>query len=290
MCVKWIVEKDVWHPREESDLVQAFEELKIPYKLVSMDKIISSPYRYFAPEANVIFYGSLDMAGFIRKTEWNPGLYCTLENYNCSRYFPIYGDRLLNSEYIMLPYAELKRRKCQLLEKYSDGLYDGFFVRPDSGRKLFTGDVLTKENYDAKLKEFELYDLIKPHDLVLIADNHKIMREWRFVVVDKEVVSGSLYRSSFMADKDKISNEVHYENAKKHANEIAKLYQPDPCFVIDMCQLEEDIYFNVDDYVPWVIEINAFSTSAMYDADMKTVVKAVTAFVEKEFKNGQEKI
>ena len=46
----------------------------------------------------------------------------------------------------MLPYGELKRKKDYLFKLFGDN--DFIFVRPDSGFKTFTGDVVNYNNYE----------------------------------------------------------------------------------------------------------------------------------------------
>ena len=67
-------------------------------------------------------------------------------------------------------------------------------MRPDSPLKLFTGQLMSAETFEADLEFLGFYDFPK-ESLVVLGAPRTIDVEWRFVIVDREVVAGSQYRA-----------------------------------------------------------------------------------------------
>jgi hypothetical protein len=110
-------------------------QLPIQYR---WDDVGSSYRRVYPQGACVVFHGSIALATRIADDAlWQPGAWFTRENYNCSTYYCHLAPFLLNADYVMLPFGELRRRKQFLFDHFaSDG---AIFVRPDSVAKSFTG-------------------------------------------------------------------------------------------------------------------------------------------------------
>lgn len=82
-------------------------------------------------------------------------------------------------------------------------LGNNIFIRPDSGMKEFTGEVINiadEDNYNKKLDT--IVNWLKYYGdgkddgkslLTLISKAYYIESEWRFVVTDNEIITGSLY-------------------------------------------------------------------------------------------------
>src|SRR5690606_3444445 len=118
-----------------------------------------------------------------------PGVYCNLQQLQCTSYYPKFGELLLNSQYIMLPFGELNRQKEFLFQCLGE---EKIFIRPNSGFKIFTGKVVTRDSWDEDLRLFGFYS-VEADKLVIASKSQDIFGEWRFVVVDNQIVSGSKY-------------------------------------------------------------------------------------------------
>lgn len=288
MCaksVRWIVEKETWHPKEEENLKQAFAELGIPYYMCTSEFFSNGdPDRFFSGDQkfnefihskteNHVLYGSLQLQNSMCCLPELIGCYCTMHNYACHIYYPKLGKLLLNSDYMMFPFSAILDRQERFFYDYGDCV----FIRPDSGNKPFTGDVFHRGMIEEEIKLVKSYADIDEHTMVLVAPFHKIIREWRFIVVEKKIVANCIYKSDILADSIKNPTESEFtEGARKLAEKAAGLYQPDQCFVVDICQTDLDAY----PHDLHVLELNAFSTSALYDCDAKAVVSAVTKVAE----------
>jgi hypothetical protein len=207
----------------------------------------------------VVFYGSLNLAKHLMRCgriSRRPIVYCTLPNYDCRRYYAHLGKFLLNGRYIMLPYAEMSRNKDLLFESLGQ---DGtVFVRPDSGDKTFTGQLVYNDSFDKDYERLGLYD-VKPDTLVVVSEPRNLIGEWRFVVVEKKIVAGSPYK-----DSRPVPTEA-YELAERVAMDG---YEPDTCWVLDICQTQSGGFY--------LLEIGSFSCAGLYKCDMEPIVREVS--------------
>jgi hypothetical protein len=273
MHTRWIIEQETWQPENEQKLITAITEQGMSYSFFE--------YRPFDDEGNTkrilklfsaddipVFYCSLNMCKFIKKElPWITGIYCDLPNYECTKYYPILGEYLLNRDYYMLPFGEVLRLKNRVFDQYYE-----VFIRPSSGFKTFSGQLIDIDDLEKQLEAMKLYG-ITDDEIVIISGIKTIRCEWRFVVVNKEVVSGCLYRDSgFLKEEER---KKLTERADEYARGIALIYQPDKCFTIDLaCLLSGP---------PMLLEINAFSSSVLYECDIPTVVREVSKMAAKEF-------
>jgi len=211
----------------------------------------------------VIFYGSLNLGRQMqREKAWVPGVYCNYENLCCMTYFSHWGEYLFNDDYIMLPMMEILRRREFVFDNY--GIDDRVFIRPNSGAKTFTGQVIEREKMDRDFSLFSDY-AGKPMDKIIavISSPKVIEKEWRIVVVDKKVIAASLYKVN-----DKLTEE---EGCPKEAWELAKKiaiedWQPDIAYTLDICLLNGKYY---------LLEANSWSCAGMYKCNVHDVVKAI---------------
>ena len=115
--------------------------------------------------------------------------------------------------------------------------------------------------------------------LVLVAPVKEIDEEWRFIIVDGKVVSGALYMNKEYREKWEAfwDKECKDENAFRFVEKMAKLYQPDPAYTIDICKT------GAGDYK--VMELNSFCCASMYSNNYDKVVKTINELCIKEWKD-----
>ena len=294
MKAKWLIELDLFSDTE-SDLINAIKnsgrEVNTIKYIPFDDNFISNKCnKLFNSEDCVIFYGSLNLGKKFKKMSYIPGVYLNNVALECKSYYPVFGDELLHSNYIMMPFGDLIRRKEFIFNHFGDRI----FIRPNSGYKEFTGNVLDKNNFEYGIELASFYD-VSPDLLVIVSDAKDIQKEWRFVIVNQEVVSGSLYRDwtdggeniergcttkdlvllHSKSVKEYCSDEKAFEYAKK----VAKLYNPDVAWTLDVTLTESGEYKT--------IEIGCFSCAGLYGNDLDKVVKAVSEASENEWEEYQ---
>jgi len=270
MKVGWLIDADLLDKHRE-ELVAAIlhhgHEVKLihaPSPPFRWDDVDCSYRETFPRDACVVSCGDIELVTRIHKERrWTPGAFGTVENFFWSTYACHYGKYLLNQDYVMLPFGELDRLAAFLFEMF--GRDGRIFVRPDSPLKLFTGQIATQETFAADLEFMGFYDFPRS-SLVVVSSPKNLLAEWRFVVVNRRVITGSQYRVGNTFDP-RPEFDVRAFNL---AQEIAAMnYQPDPVWVIDICQDASDSFR--------LLEIGGFSFADLYACDKSQIVREVSA-------------
>jgi len=217
---------------------------------------------YFNKTLNTVVYGSIQFCNKIKRTEHFDYVNGLFFNDNVKKYH-LYASHLaeflLNDDYIILPYAEVKRRKL------SSG--QSFFIKPNSGLKEFTGKVINSDNFDFEINSMNQIERVFPEELCVISSVKKIDAEFRYVIVDGEVITGSEYRWDNSMDVRIDTLPICDELAEKIARHP---WQADDIYVADIAYTNGEAK---------LIELNAFSSSGMYACDTNKIVEAVSNFM-----------
>ena len=276
--VNWIIDKYIFDEYEDR-LSTAIKNsgMNVLFfddaKGISIDNFIKSKFNSI--DDIVIFHGSLQHGKRVSNTPVYPGIYLTLDNYECFKYYGYFGDNLLNSNYLMMGLNDVLRNKNRIFDTFKT---DFIFIRPSNGFKSFPGQTLPKENFEFEFNVLsKSYGGLELDTLVVISPIQENEEEYRFIVIDNEVVSGSLYmdrnnRKEWSAYYDKLCED---QTAFDFAIKMSKIYQPDRAFAIDVCKLSSGEYK--------MIELNSFFCASMYGNDYEKVVNAVNNLCISDF-------
>lgn len=268
MTVSWLLSKDVFSEDSDGFTDELFKRA-MPYKVVDYSTFVDSSkyYTIFPEDSCVVYYGSLFGANCVQRcTNWTPGVIYNKPNYYCSAYYPVFGDLLLNQNYIMMPLGDLFRRQQYVFDNIGDG--NNVFIRPNSGHKLFNGEVWYRENLEQELSYLD--GKVDFTSIVVLAEPKNILAEWRFFVVDSKVITGSRYKlkTRLSIDRDCPTQ------ACELAMEAAKLYNPDRAWSLDIC-LTGDGYK--------ILEIGCFACSGLYACDKATIIDSIAKIAKEEY-------
>lgn len=269
--IKWVMEGMLWGDGTTEQFEETFRKRNINYAIVPPEEARNGFDKLGNEEECVIFYGSLETAKLIRETKkWIPGVFYDKKAYDCSSYYPHLGKHLLNgNKYAFFPYGELHRMKDFLYAVF--GEEDTIFIRPDNGSKEFTGKIVYKERFEKEIEIAGFYG-ISSNFMVLVSSPKNIQKEWRFFIVDGQVVTGSLYKDGY----NKVKLPVYDDGALELAKKVGiGSYQPDRAWVLDICQTQVGNYY--------VLEIGCFSCSGIYGADIDKIVQSVSKTAIKEY-------
>ncbi len=211
-------------------------------------------------DACVVFRGSLPLMRYIQASRrWKPGGWCTFSELACSTYYAYFGPYLLNREYTLLPAAEALRLADSLFARYGSG--GVLFIRPDSVEKNFNGKLADRATFLRTISGVAF----DPTLLILVALPRQILREWRLIVANGTVVAGSQYaaRGEIQAQEGCPDEVLGF--ATTVLQEID--WRPDPLFIMDVCESEDGLR---------LVELNSFSCSGHYLADVPTVVRTAS--------------
>ena len=283
--VHWLVEDGPF----EEDIGPLLEEIKRqghPLRTVKYEPFESGNYRDLYPEnACVVFYGSINLAQQLqRQTPWVPGPLVTFDHYKCSTYFAHWGKHLLNSEYLMMPYAEVCRRRHEICRRFGhlEPEKSSLFIRPDDGRKTFGGHVAYEHDFERVGGPVGQY--ARPETMVVVSSPKNLYYEWRIVVCDGKAISGCQYK---WADKLTLDPKVP-DAVWEKANEIAACgWHPDRMYVLDIANWGPGAYGGHDGYYGqmFLIEANSFACSGFYCCDPEPIVREASRVALEEWQD-----
>ncbi len=257
----WLIEAGVYGAEAEPLLAeirrQGMVAEVVPFQALQKKTALIAGGRSLAEGDCVLGYGTFSFARQIQlHCGWVPGAWCSPENLDCTTYFAYFGKFLLNQRYAIMPGVEAIRQQTWLFDVFSRE--DAVFARPAGCHKLFTGRCISRDSFTAALS-LTRYD---PATLVVIAAPQTIEREWRLVVIDGQVIAASQYAefgSKALAPGCPVEVRDYVEAMLAEVR-----WQPDPIFMLDLGKAEGRL---------WLIELNGFSCSWLYQCDLSAVVE-----------------
>lgn len=215
----------------------------------------------------IIFQGSIQLFEKLRSKLGPQGCYpigwVTDENYLCSTYYPKFKNLLFNDKHVICTVCALKENRFDYYRKF--GKEALIFIRPDSGKKIFSGQLLDLQDFD-RFWNNSISCSAKDTDLVIVSTPKNINGEWRFICSNKgEIIAQSTYMYQ--------GQRTYIPSAPSGATDLCKAvlsvgWYPDPVFTIDIVE-DNDGKF-------WLMEFNSFTSAGTYAADKKSIVKEVS--------------
>ena len=273
MTVGWLIDAGVF-PAYHDEFVDAVR--RCGHDVVSVGRPdppynwddVDSAYRKAFPRgACVVTHADIDLVHRVASDNlWTPGVFATVPHFHCSHYYAHFGKYLLNRDYVMLPFGELPRCRDLLFDR--PGRDDQLFVRPDSPLKTFTGQVISRQSFEKDFEYLGFYEF-PIESLIVVSAPQSITDEWRFVIADGDVITGSHYLSG----GEQLRQPASDPNAEQLAKAVAGSgFQPDRVWVLDICRTVDGEYH--------LLEIGAFSFADLYGCDKHAVITAVSTVAQ----------
>lgn len=226
----------------------------------------------------VLAYGTINFINWLRKSKCKqfPLYYADRYKYDLTRYLHVLRQEYVNHDYRIYPLRDLVNRNNPLSSSDDAGAIDyaPVFVRPVSGYKTFSGYTIAYKDWRAEMNNLISATMSYEDPLVLVAPARQISHEYRFVVADNKVVSGSQY----MPDEEVIPDDhPSYAYAQKIASQLAggdMFWQPEPAYTLDVGTVGG--VYNV-------VELNSFSCAGLYKCDKRKVVAALNKVMERDY-------
>jgi len=213
------------------------------------------------PDSFVLFHGSLELASELAANPaWNPGAMCNTHEFTCSTWYPEAATYLAHQQWHILPASVIVEQREQIYAELRLG--QAAFLRPDSPLKPFSGRVVARQDLSLQALDHGFY-YDDPHLSVVIAPVREVGREWRYIVYQHTVLTGSAYQATTRtAEVDDPTGPPWL-----YACEVARaLSPPDPLYVLDIAEVDGDLR---------LMELNPFSGADLYACDLGPIVEAV---------------
>jgi hypothetical protein len=285
MKVKWVFEKDAYQDGTTEKMIDICKQhnwlwQKVDYLVFDSDDHIKWD---FHEDDCVIVYGSFGLIKHVqRKKKWCPGVWCDWDKIKCSTYMAYFGEYSLQDHYAFLPLAVIHRCWDKLFETY--GSNGHVFLRPDSNDKSFNGEKVAIEYKEQWYQEALQY--AEPTSLAMVSrPAKKLIAEWRFIVSDRKIVTGSMYR----ADGKTIMSEIDpvWTFDKQAIEFVDKVitaveWQPEPIFAIDVCLVDGGEFK--------VVEIGSLNCCGLYKCNIPAIIEKANELALLEYRETHSEI
>lgn len=265
----WILQENLFRENEWDNLVSTLTRFDIPFSVHKVIPFIGELLP--APEPkheHVVCFGSYSMRHTAKKMGWTPGVF-DLFDQNFSVQMQHWGDMMLNAD--------------SQIVKFKDAHLDEMaFVRPIDDSKYFAGKVFEPEEFNdwvhkvAVLNE-DYGDSLTGETLIQICKPKKIYTEYRFWIVDGQVITSSLYKRGDRVVYDnhvdahvgKFVEHVLSTKDQRQGNTMCMIpdgWMPARAFVLDVCETPEGMK---------IVEINTINSAGFYAANVTDLVLAI---------------
>jgi hypothetical protein len=201
---------------------------------------------------------------------WVPGVIGhNNPKYDCKNYYASLKDFILNQKYEITTVANFRQTHKEIFDTYA--IDDCIFTRPCDNDKSFTGKLLMWEHFHTDIETLAVDN--NDNLEIVVAEPITILGEYRFVICGGKPITASMYR---MCDQSIRSIDIPNE-AWDLAERVASEFNPDPVWILDICQAKFDKNW-------YVLEIGQFSGSGLYLCDPKKIVDNVSAIAEHEYR------
>jgi len=158
-----------------------------------------------------------------------------------------------------------------IYDAYSDG--ERIFIKPDENDKNFTGQLIAKNRLEDWIKIENSFGEIDKDCLCVVAKPVSIDREYRFIIADRKVLTGSQYKANRVLDV----NEYYPDQAAEYAEIVANSteWQPHSIYVMDIAKMIDGSFK--------LIEIGSVNCAGYYRSDIKKIIYKMNEIAEREF-------
>jgi hypothetical protein len=267
----WLLEQDTFGysyfnaHREMCEAVVSSGYKVIEHKKLMYGKSLEFPGEYEIVLDSLIARGSIDFIRTCQKCHFFPGDWVNWPQLTFCHAALIFGKEMLNNDFVVLPYKELKRRRGQMRKIFGYKL----FLRPDSGMKQFAGHAASVDEYELLRNPVNCGD----SQLVIVASAKPIAAEYRVLVVDGKCVAASRY----MVNHELYMSALVPHGVMEYVDDLLKDGVADnfpAVFIIDVAESAEGDYK--------ILEVNGFNCSELYMMDYSKVVEAVSQVAYRE--------
>ena len=250
----YVIQENTFREANYEVLVNTLDRYKLPYEIVKVLPFVEE-FEFKTDRKDIFCFGSVKMSRLAKKYNWLPGSLLN-ENHDYRVYSKFYQNNLLNFD--------------SRVQKFGDDISeDLFFARPCEDTKTFTGKVFDKDEWlKFKNRFFESGEssTLTNDTEIQVSSVKNITKEFRFWIVDGQVVTGSLYRCGGWINYNNIVD----DGALEFCKEMVKIYQLADAFVMDICEVLKD---DIIEYK--IVECGCINSAGFYKSNMPKLIEAI---------------
>lgn len=251
----WIIQDNMFAEPFYERLIDFLSRMDIPFEIVKAVPFVGDLLPVPKPTRELVFaIGSYSMVLATRdRYGWSPGCFSNAD-YDYAVWSNRWAGYCLNEGGTTCKFGEVPDRDGE------------FFIRPSADSKAFSGMVTSPNEFrewqHKVLNLGETYTELDHNTLVVVADPKPISAEYRFVIIDGKVITGSLYKSGYTV----LYRECQEDDVIEFAQKMADIWSPSRGFVLDLARSNGELY---------VLEMGCMNAAGLYDCDVQKLVMAV---------------
>lgn len=222
-----------------------------------------------------ITYGAIQFVRAINPTgQLQPGALGANDRVNVNSYMSnLPHDWFLNRRGVFVTWKMFKDVGAGWFARfaYTGKSFEALFVRPMSGYKSFAGQLVKWDTFEEDVKTIDELTSVMDETLIMVAPPIPLHGEFRFVIADGKVVTGSEYRWDNVLDIRIDYPQECFDLAQQVAQHD---WQVDVAYTCDIALTGEG---------PKLIELNGFASAGLYACDIKEVVDKVSLAAWREY-------
>lgn len=246
----WILQNNIWKEEKYDQMLSLLNRYGLPYEIVNLKPFSESIDLPCDPWEVEMVFGSIRFVELAAKAgvkiHFN-------DNFNFNVWGEVFGEDCLNFGSEITTAWDLNLP-----------LPHDIFIRPVLDDKSFSGTVLRAGDTFAHV---QFATSKAPQDIVIqVAPVKVIFGEYRFFIVNGEVITGSTYR---------IGSRVHYQNADGEwepndpsifVRQMVEKWQPSDMFVIDIASTPDGFK---------IVEFGSMHHCGFYDINLSKLIQAI---------------
>ena len=256
--VTWIIEQNVFNEVCFEKMVSFLKERSIAHHLVKIIPFVHEiEGKIPTVSGPVVVYGSIGSQKLSQKMNWTPGVFSG--KFAESDYVEILGKLCVNPDVKIIPLSKVVEQIDM----------DEFFIKPNTDTKEFAGQILEKKEFEVWYNKMVSIGYLDNNDFdVVVAPLVEIKKENRLVVVDGQVVAGSMYRLNDRTNQA----EIDYLSFQSFVTDVEKIFKPSDVYVMDVGLTEDG----------WkIIEYNTFNSAGFYMCNVTSIMESINSYIEK---------
>lgn len=252
----WVLQDDFYQEAGYRKMVETLQRFEIPHSLHKVVPFVGE----LQPDIdifdkNAIVIGSYSMRHVAAAKGWTPGCY-TMDHFQFDEQCVYWGENnLLNGDAYVCTFGNVLNHINT----------NEVFIRPYLDSKVFAGGIMQRDQIAqwhhsvVQLREDAGTTLSEDTEVIIASPKH-ILREIRMWVVDRHIVTQSMY---------KIGSRIIYhphvtDNVLDFARSLIENHNPCRAFVLDIAVM--------DNFDLKVVEAQCINTSGFYAADVQKLV------------------
>jgi hypothetical protein len=285
MNIKWLVQDEGFSSNNKEQTHQVLENLGFNYARFGLSSLLNTVFNLEHvledPEQHFIVRGGTQLLTFLNKVDNLKELNFNLSQAqidNSSTYIEklkkgiFYHEQHFDQAYyggLNLPLLNNQSSVYSVKEHLDLKFEVEKFIKPSKDQKSFNAGILEpgQSVRDFIFSQMHLPSYIEEN--LIVAPCKNIIAEYRFFIVDKQVITGSRYR---FLNQLNISDSVP-ENIYTAAKEYSQLYQPHDVFTMDLAETNEGIS---------IVEYNCWNASGYYKTDVAKIFMEVQDYMSQK--------